>query len=1052
MRHDGHRRASAVFGAILARWRAVLIASAGLSILLGFQLTHLVKDTSIDAFLSPDNPARIYRDTVKDVFGLEDAIVVAVVNDAPGGVYAPDSLALVSWLTDKIRMTDGVDPERVISVATEKNIYGKDDELVIEPLLAPSASFGAAASSLPRAIERLPLYHGTLISKDGRGAMIIAEVLRAEDAEAVYERILSIADSAPAGGEVYVAGEGAAQGYLASYIDADARKLQPLAFVTILIVVAIAFRNVFAILASLAIIVFTVSSSLGSMAAFGIPYFAITGALPIILIGMSIIDAVHILNHYYAKRRLQLHQEKREAIVETMAEIWRPIVLTTLTTIAGFVGVAITAAMPPMIYFALFAIVGLAAALIASLTLLPCLLLIYPAHDSAAYKPREQQTGSQSWLQQIGAFFTDRHMISLAFMGLVALMVASQARELTIDRKLITNFKADEPIRIADGVINSRFAGSNFLDVVIEADAPEGILEPEALRKIERLQEFGESLSFVSKSQSIADYLKLMNRAVNADSDDYFTLPETFEEAAQYMLLYSASADPQDFAEEIDPHYETALVRFYLTTDRFSEFAPVVTGMQNYIDANFQDSTLTANMSGRVALAYEWIAPLGRNHFLSVFVSLLFITALSTLLFRSVSMGLLTVVPVVLTLVAIYGVMGYAGIWLEPATYMFAAIALGLGVDFSIHMIERIQFYMDERGEGFDSAAKAVYGGPARALFTNCTAVGLGFSLLMLSELPTINRFGFLTAVALGASFLFSFFFIPSLVKWVKPKAIFHRSGAPRSAHKSAAFIALLCIGAGLTFLSPQARAEALPSGEEVSNLMQAREDGSSFAVRLEMTMVSRKGRERRRTARILRLDDASVRKLMIRFIEPDSIDGTAFLTFDYRDAGETDDQWIYLPALRRERRITPGDRGDYFFGTDFTYEDVKDSTKFDPADFELVPLKRDSFEGADVIIVSVFPRSEKIAEEVGYSRAQAWIDPESWMPVRADYWDIAGNPLKTISIVSYERISGYWTPLKIVAENAKTGHSTVFDFSDITYDAAIDEGDLTVRAMKRNL
>ncbi|MDJ0979177.1 MAG: outer membrane lipoprotein-sorting protein [Erythrobacter sp.] len=1022
---------------------------------MGTQLTGLTKDTSIDAFLAPDSPTRIYRDQVREVFGLEDAVVIAVTGEGADGIFTPEGLDFVRDLSDQVGMIAGVDPERVTSLSTEKNIYANGEEIVIERFLENATADAASARAVRDAVYRIPLYQGLLVSNDGRGTLIAAEIIDGDRAETIYQEIRNIAAVTPDGIEVHIAGEGAAQGYLAAYIDADAKVLQPIAFLAILLVIGVAFRTLFAVIASIAVIAVTLTGALGSMAALGIPYFAITGALPVILIGISIVDAVHILSVYYSKSARHAGEGKRQIILQTMVEIWRPVFLTTLTTIAGFAAITATATMPPMQYFALFAMVGLVLALLASLTVLPCLLLVYRRHDSPVAERRaERDPQSAGWLPSLGHNMAQRHIASLAVLAVLVTGFGLQANQLSVDRKLMSNFRAEEPIRVADEVINRGFAGSNYIDIVVESREPEGILNPQSLQRIEALQRYAEGLPHVEKSIAITDYLKLMNRSLSGDDPYAYQLPQSHEKAAQYMLLYSASADPSDFEDEIDVEFQKALVRVHMTTDRFSEFAPAVENLRTYIAEEFADD-LNANLSGRVTLAHDWIAPLGINHALSVAASLLAVTLVSMLVFRSFTLGILTIVPVALTLLSIYGVMAMTDIWLEPATFMFAAIALGLGVDFPIHMIDRMQYWR-EQGLTFFQAIERLYEGPARALFINCVAIAAGFSLLMLSTLPTINRFGLLTAVALVSGFVTSILFLPAMVRMLRPRRLFPselaRPNAVASGALSGNAALVFAVTVGIAAWPSTALAQTLSDGDTVAARMEARAEGATLRQTLIMTMSNSRGTTRTRRAELVRLKQNGVRRTMIRFLAPGNIRGTSFLTFDYEARDKADDQWIFLPALRRERRISANDRGDYFFSTDFTYEDIKDATKFDPADYRFVTLRAEKLGQRDTLVVSLLPQSPEISRELGYGRVQAWIDPSSWMPLRADYWDVAGNRLKTVRITSFRRVSGIWTPLRIEAANHKTGHKTVFSFSQIDYSADIGTSQLSVRALKNAL
>ena len=178
----------------------------------------------------------------------------------------------------------------------------------------------------------------------------------------------------------------------------------------------------------------------------------------------------------------------------------------------------------------------------------------------------------------------------------------------------------------------------------------------------------------------------------------------------------------------------------------------------------------------------------------------------------------------------------------------------------------------------------------------------------------------------------------------------------------------------------------------------------------------------------------------------------TAFLTFDYAASGEEDDQWLYLPALRKVRRISGSDRGDYFMGTDFTYNDMKLDGKIAIEDYDFKAIGRDSVEGVPCLLLEAKAKSQDIAQELGYSRTVSCIDEEIWIARRTEYWDTQGNRLKTLHVGDIAQISGIWTPQLLVMENHKTGHKTVFRISDVVYKDEMERDVFSQAAIRRGL
>ncbi len=1022
------------------------------------------KDTSSDAFIAKDDPVVLYRDQVREIFGLEDPIVVAVINDGTEGIFNPDSLALVDELTQAIAKLPNVDPDRVTSLATESNIVGTFDGMEVSDFFDPYPATQARADEIRAAIADFPLYQGALVARDGNATLIVAELLVQEEAQSTYEEILAVVAATPAaaGNEVHVAGEGAISGYLATYIDRDATRLNPLAAVVITLVLVIAFRTFIGAMLPNIIVLGTLAVTFGSMAAFGVSFYVITNGLATILIGIAVADSIHIMSQVYEERARDpalssTRQGRREIAVRAMSRMWKPITLTTITTIAGFAGLWLGAAMPPMKFFGLFAAVGVAAAWFYSIFFLPAALTLFPLKPSKLFKAANVNDRYGAGLQRLGSAALRKPRLTLAVAVVITIVGIAGTSRVIVQESQIENFQTDEPIYIADKEINDRMDGTNFLDIVIETDEPEALFRPDHLRRIEALQIFVEQFPAVRGSTSVVDYIKQMHKAVNENQDEFYSIPDDEFLVAQLFLLYSASGDPDDFEEEIDTDYSLANVRFNLHVADYRLLTEIIPTIQSYVENEFNNDEIRASLSGRVMVNYTWLKTIGDNHVRSLLLSLVFVWIAAAMMFRSLLAGALSLIPVGMSLLLVYAVMGFGSIWLGIGTSMFAAIAIGLGIDFSIHTLDRMKELIMNRQGNFDERLADLFPSTGRALFFNFAALALGFLVLTTSEVPPLIRFGLLVAVAVTTSFIASMTILPAIGKVLKPAFLFPRSeiassdvraSAVASAGSALALVAIVSV----LFVS-FARADEgtdLPSGDEIIAQVNSRDDGQQVTRVLKMELIDRRGKSRVRETIGYRRYYGEEKRTMLFYQSPSNVKGTGFLTYDYPQADIDDDQWLYLPALRKVRRISSSDRGDYFLGTDFSYEDIKKESRIAAEDYTFTALGTEVVDGHLTYLVEGVPVNTEIAEELGYGRVQWRIDPKIWMSRKTEMWDVNGNPLKTIRTENIENVQGIWTSLKLSAVNHKTGHSTIFTFSDVDYQAPVDDSMFEQRSLRR--
>lgn len=1048
------------FFIFITDWPKTVIAFGFLTmVVFGSFIPTLQKDTSVDAFIPPNHSALIYRDKVKKIFGLSDPMAIAVINDGVQGVFTPHSLQVVEQLTEAITQLPGIDPDRVMSLSTENNVVGTFDGMLVESFFKDPIQNQEAANSIRQAVFDFPLYLGSLVAKDGTGTLIVAELLEEANGSEVYSELLALVETVETKNEtIHVAGEGAVTGYLGTYIDNDAMRLNPLAGLIITIVLFFAYRTIRGTLLPNLIVAGTVATALGSMAALGVSFFVITNALPVVLIGIAVADSIHILGEYYQQLKENPQANAKELVIRAMEHMWRPITLTTLTTIAGFVGLALAGEMPPMKYFGVFAGIGVGAAWFLTLTMLPACLVLLPPKPSSAFIKSSIPTHADlgKLLMENCASIVYHHANKILVLAIfIVIFGVWGVSQLRTDDENIGNFNDEELIYQADRAINQRFDGTNYLDIVIETPEIEDLFHLKHLQRIEALQNFLETLPGVQGTTSIVDYIKQMNRALNEGDVEQYRLPEEGGDLiAQYFLLYTSSGDPTDFQEEIDYDYRLANVRASLNTGLFTDEAVVIQAMENYIAQHFNSPEISASLSGRVNLHYHWLKRLKESHFQSVALALILVIAMAALSFRSVVAGLLASVPVAMAVLLIYAVMGAFDIWLGVGTSMFAALAIGLGVDFSIHTLDQFIHLIREKNYTLENAMNALFPSTGRALLFNFFAIFLGFGVLVTSDVIPLIRFGALVGVGIAVSFLSSMTILPALIKLLQPSFLFKSAPtlAPERLTGKTIVFTLIALGMGSVFFEKSAQAETLPSGDEIVQQINARDEGNAVSRKLVMTLTDRHGKQRTRETIGYRKYFDEEKRTIIYYLKPRNVKGTGFLTYDYPEAKRDDDQWLYMPALRKVRRISASNRGDYFLGTDFTYEEIKNETKFADEDYHYKTLGTETLEGILVYKLEAIPKTPEIAKELGYSRVVSLIDPTIWISRQADFWDVSGNHLKTIQTKEIKQVQGIWTAHRLEAKNHKTGHQSVFEISDVDYQKAISDKLFTQRSLKRGI
>jgi hypothetical protein len=218
------------------------------------------------------------------------------------------------------------------------------------------------------------------------------------------------------------------------------------------------------------------------------------------------------------------------------------------------------------------------------------------------------------------------------------------------------------------------------------------------------------------------------------------------------------------------------------------------------------------------------------------------------------------------------------------------------------------------------------------------------------------------------------------------------------------------------------------------------------------MKMIDRRGKVRQRETLTFRKYYGLEKRTVLFYQSPKNVKDTGFLTYDYPDADKDDDQWLYLPALRKARRISASDRGDYFLGTDFTYEDIKKEGKFELSDYHFKTIEKSSLRGKEVLLLEAVAVDEETAKELGHSKVLAWVDTSNWIVLKSQSWDINQNELKTAVMSDIRLIDGIWTRHNLIVDNHKTGHHTEFSFSQVDYNTEVKDRIFTRQSLTRGV
>ncbi|HUU84870.1 MAG TPA: MMPL family transporter [Phycisphaerae bacterium] len=757
---------------------------------LGAFMLVLTRDTSPDAFIPPEHPALLSKRAVFEEFGLTEPIVVCVIRDAEGGVFNRDTLELIRELTEAIRNLPGVEPDDVLSLATESGVYFREGEPGFERLMAEVPTDRAGLEALREDVLGYELYRGTLVAADGSATCILLRLRDDERADHLYRTLERLVGEIPHGDErIVVAGEPAVRAHMGTAVSDDALRMNFVCPVVMALLIVLAYRTVRGCILPLCVIGGASALALGSMAAWGVPVYIVTNGIFVIIMALGVADSLHLMGQYYEEQLDLRGRSRQEVVVDACTALWFPLLVTSLTDVAGFFALYLVGVMPPIRYFGLFTCVGVLGALLFSYTVIPAGLAVLPLRTSGAIRKRSASADEAVQVDSVGlimgrlgGLIWRRRGIVLAVGGVVIAVSAWGASRLIINDARILAFKDNHPLVRATRAINERFDGTAELDIVVRASEPGAMLRPEVLTRIEQLENFTESLPHVGGTHSAAGWVKRAHQKMHEEDPAYYAIPDDADDTRFYLDVLSAPTSPmaRSLGEVIDETYTRANLIVRMTSSEFIHQRDVVQALQGHLAEEFNDEILQVEVSGRVYLDYEWLGLIRSTHFRSVAFSFACVLLMTGLMFRSVLAGVLCTLTVGLAVLVNYALMGFGQIPLGVGTSMFASIAIGAGVNFPIHVLDRLRVGLGVPDAEPAAVFRTTLTFTGRALLFTSAVVAVGFLLLCVSEFRTLVRFGLLVGAGMCVSFVASVTFLPAAVAVIRPRFLWSSRAAAR--------------------------------------------------------------------------------------------------------------------------------------------------------------------------------------------------------------------------------------------------------------------------------
>jgi predicted RND superfamily exporter protein len=651
----------------------------------------------------------------------------------------------------------------VISISTVPRIELVDDKVDTEPLLRPEDQLNKETiQQLRRDVSRRGYNTGLLVSPDGKGAAIIAKVEPGADRYRLLEETRSlIANESSGKDSIYLSGSALAQAVLGLATARDLARLIPAVVAVLGIMLFLSFRHPVPALLSLVEIGVSLVWMSGLMGLTGQPVFVTTLVLPVVLICVGVSDDVYALGHYFNEPR---HATVEETIVAAFSSAARPVGVTAVSTVVGLLSMA-AVSLNPLRVFGLFGSVAIIFSTLFTFTLLPAMLALLK--PQIRWKRDLGGRPATSALRLLTGWASPRRVAVCAI--LVAACAVLATTRLRVDDSWIRNLPTNSDIVRGDRFFNDKMVGTTALELMVDAKHEGWFNSVEGLSALGSLEWVLARVPHVGAVNSLFNDMVRTNSTLVAGLNypayraalrsGRVPLEKEHVEAALKALSHSTAAP---IRERVDEGNRWARVTVFIRDADYSRIDNVLRAAQR--------ETLDQGLGHKIVpfgdgwISYLTVRLLVEGQASSIALALVTDLVLISLLLGSVRMGFIAVLPVAFSLLLVLAALAVAGTPLGIANSMFAGIALGIGLDFAIHLTTAYRQRL-RQGIPASEALRSTLELSGPAVCVSAASITAGFSVLMLSEIAPNVQLGVMICLCLLTCAVTTLLLIPSLLR-----------------------------------------------------------------------------------------------------------------------------------------------------------------------------------------------------------------------------------------------------------------------------------------------
>ena len=741
---------------------AMLFLGLVFTIICGLGLGGLSQNPDNRIFFSEDDPNLVALEKLENTYTKNDNLFVLV---APkkGNVFDPNVLEVIRDLTKDLWQTPA--SSKVDSITNFQWTRADGDDIIIGDLVPEGAITKAVALNAKSVALDEPLILNSLVSSDAKFTGINITFIKPDDSVEAGNTVVeimshirpiqkSLEEKYP-DIKFYITGGVPLTMAFTEVSLSDMSTLTPLMLLVIFLVAGLSLRSVQGSIITAFIVILSVIGMMGIAGWMKFILNAATFNSFLMLSALTIAHCVHIMSTQ--KINMRLGKNKKDSVDESLRVNLQPVFMTAITTAIGFLTMHFSEA-PPFRELGYMMAFGNIILFIHAVITLPALLVILPGKEKSVGESK-----SETLMEQLSHFVIKNRKTLLIFNGFFIIFLSLGMTQIKLDDTWTKYFDKRFEIRSHSDFVQNNLTGLDTIEYSIPSGEQDGINNPEYWKKLEKLADRIRQEPNVNHVTTLSDVIKRLNKAMNGDNPDFYSIPESRELVAQYLLLYELSVPfGLDLNDRINVN--KSATRFTVTLQNASndDLRDLDQIIQNYFDNELPELKTTGT---GLSMIFSHFSKRNIDSMLvGTTAALILISFLLIIALRSLKFGLISLIPNLFPAAMGFGLWGYLQGEVGVALSIVAAMTLGIVVDDTVHYLSKYLRGKREKGLSPEEATTYAFKNVGFALSTTTIALVAGFGVLSFSGFKINSDMAMLTAITIAIALFVDLFFLPTLL------------------------------------------------------------------------------------------------------------------------------------------------------------------------------------------------------------------------------------------------------------------------------------------------